>query len=314
MAIPDFQSIMLPLLEILKMGQEHGHREVCETLAAQFKLSDAEKEELLPSGRQARFDNRVAWSRAYLKKAGLIENTERGVFRITSEGLELLESNPPRVDIKLLMRYPGIREWLRPSSRKPEDDEAGALADDDSARDRAIAETQTPEEALETSYQELRRALAQDLIDRIMACSPKFFENLVVDLLVAMGYGGSRRDAGQAIGQSGDGGIDGIIKEDKLGLDIVYIQAKRWNNAVGRPMVQAFAGSLEGQRARKGIMLTTSYFSPDAKDYVGRIEKKIVLIDGVQLAQLMIDHDIGVTEVANYTVKRVDLDYFEDDQ
>ena len=156
--------------------------------------------------------------------------------------------------------------------------------------------------------------MAQELIDRVMACPPKFFESLVVDLIVAMGYGGSRRDAGRAIGQSGDGGIDGIIKEDKLGLDIVYIQAKRWNNVVGRPVVQAFAGSLDGQRARKGIMITTSYFSPDARDYVGRIEKKIVLIDGVQLAQLMIDYGIGVAEVANYTVKRVDLDYFEDEQ
>jgi Restriction endonuclease len=175
-------------------------------------------------------------------------------------------------------------------------------------------ETQTPEEVLEASYLELRRALAQELIDRVMACPPKFFESLVVDLIVAMGYGGSRRDAGRAIGQSGDGGIDGIIKEDKLGLDIVYIQAKRWNNVVGRPVVQAFAGSLDGQRARKGIMITTSYFSPDARDYVGRIEKKIVLIDGVQLAQLMIDYGIGVAEVANYTVKRVDLDYFEDEQ
>jgi restriction system protein len=175
-------------------------------------------------------------------------------------------------------------------------------------------ETQTPEEVLEASYLELRRALAQELIDRVMACPPKFFESLVVDLIVAMGYGGSRRDAGRAIGQSGDGGIDGIIKEDKLGLDIVYIQAKRWNNVVGRPVVQAFAGSLDGQRARKGIMITTSYFSPDARDYVGRIEKKIVLIDGVQLAQLMIDYGIGVAEVANYTVKRVDRDYFEDEQ
>ena len=312
MTIPDFQSLMLPLLEIVKDGQEHRHREVSDVLAAQFKLSDAEKEELLPSGRQARFDNRVAWSRAYLKKAGLIENTKRGIFHITAEGLELLKSNPPRIDIRLLMQYPGIRDWRGPSSRKPEDDGAEGIATD--ITDRTIVETQTPEEVLEASYQELRRALAQELIDRIMTCYPKFFESLVVDLLVAMGYGGSRRDAGQAVGQSGDGGIDGIIKEDKLGLDIVYIQAKRWNNTVGRPIVQAFAGSLEGQRARKGIMITTSYFSPDAKDYVSRIEKKIVLIDGVQLAQMMIDYGIGVAEVANYTVKRVDLDYFEEDQ
>jgi restriction system protein len=212
------------------------------------------------------------------------------------------------------MRFPGIKEWHRPSSRKPGDDETAVLTSGDNGLEGGTVETQTPEEVLEASYLELRRALAQELIDRVMACPPKFFESLVVDLIVAMGYGGSRRDAGRAIGQSGDGGIDGIIKEDKLGLDIVYIQAKRWNNVVGRPVVQAFAGSLDGQRARKGIMITTSYFSPDARDYVGRIEKKIVLIDGVQLAQLMIDYGIGVAEVANYTVKRVDLDYFEDEQ
>ena len=170
--------------------------------------------------------------------------------------------------------------------------------------------TQTPEETLESSYQSLRRALAQELLERIKGCPPRFFEKLVVDLLVAMGYGGSRKDAGQAVGQSGDGGIDGIIKEDKLGLDVVYIQAKRWDGTVGRPVVQAFAGSLEGQRARKGVLITTSQFSQDAKDYVNRIEKKIVFIDGEQLAQLMIDHNMGATEVATYTVKKVDLDYF----
>lgn len=315
MTIPDFQSIMLPLLEIVNDGKEHSHRDVSEALAVQFNLTEEEKNELLPSGRQARFGNRVAWSQAYLKKAGLIENTGRGIFRITSDGLELLKSNPSRIDIKLLMQYPGIKEWHRPS-RKAGGDEVESFSDDNKGMCGAGAETQTPEEVLEASYQGLRRSLAQELIDRIMACSPKFFEVLVVDLLVKMGYGGSRRDAGRAIGQSGDGGIDGIINEDKLGLDVVYIQAKRWNNTVGRPIVQAFAGSLDGQRARKGIMITTSYFSPDARDYVSRIEKKIVLIDGAQLAQLMIDYGIGVADVdvANYTVKRVDLDYFEDDQ
>jgi len=300
---------MLPLLEIVNDGKEHRHREVSEALAAKFNLNEEERKELLPSGRQARFDNRVAWSRAYLKKAGLIENTGRGIFRITADG-----SKPSRIDIKLLMQYPGIKEWHKPSSRKSGGDEAESSSNDGNGTDGATVETQTPEEVLESSYQELSRALAQELIDRIMKCQPKFFEDLVVDLLVKIGYGGSRRDAGPAIGQSGDGGIDGIINEDKLGLDVVYIQAKRWNNTVGRPIVQAFAGSLDGQRARKGIMITTSYFSPDARDYVGRIEKKIVLIDGVQLAQLMIDYGIGMAEVANYAVKRVDLDYFEDEQ
>ena len=309
MAIPDFQTIMLPLLQITKDGLEHSHGEVSEALANYFKLTDAEKKELLPSGRQARFDNRVAWGRAYLKKAGLIENPRRGIFRITGQGIELLKSNPSRIDVKLLKHYPGIQEWHSRSSRKS-DDETGSLE----SSNGNVEDGQTPEEVLEASYQELRRTLANDLIERIMECPPKFFEGLVVDLLVKMGYGGSRRDAGQAIGQSGDGGIDGIIKEDRLGLDVVYIQAKRWNGTVGRPLVQAFAGSLDGQRARKGIMITTSQFSQDAKDYVDRIEKKIVLIDGEQLAQLMIDHGIGVAEVVNYTVNRVDLDYFDYEQ
>jgi restriction system protein len=173
---------------------------------------------------------------------------------------------------------------------------------------------QTPEETLESSYQNLRSKTAQDLLERVMACSPRFFEQLVVDLLVAMGYGGSRKDAGQAVGQSGDGGVDGIIKEDRLGLDVVHIQAKRWKDTVGRPTVQAFAGSLEGYRARKGVLITTSQFSQEAKSYVTNIEKKIVLIDGEQLTQLMLDYGIGVSEIATYTVKQIDLDYFADGQ
>ena len=304
MTIPDFQSIMLPVLKIAGDGQEHNQSEVKDVLALQFQLSDAERNEMLPSGRQARFSNRVAWSIVYLRKAGLIQNSNRGIFHITEEGLKLLKKDPSRINIKLLLQYPGIQEWHKPS-RKSEDN------------DTAVAEAtnqQTPEEVLEASYQELRRSLAQELLDKIMACSPKFFERLVVDLLVKMDYGGSRKDAGEVIGQSGDDGIDGIIKEDKLGLDSIYIQAKRWNATVGRPVVQAFAGSLDGQRAKKGIMISTSQFSQDAKDYVTRIEKKIILIDGEQLAQYMIDNNVGVAEMVNYSVKRIDLDYFDEEQ
>jgi restriction system protein len=304
MTIPDFQSIMLPVLKIAGDGQEHNQSEVKDVLALQFQLSDAERNEMLPSGRQARFSNRVAWSIVYLRKAGLIQNSKRGIFHITEDGLNLLKKDPSRINIKLLLQYPGIQEWHKPS-RKNED------------IDTAVAEAtnqQTPEEVLEASYQELRRSLAQELLDKIIACSPKFFERLVVDLLVKMDYGGSRKDAGEVIGQSGDGGIDGIIKEDKLGLDSIYIQAKRWNGTVGRPVVQAFAGSLEGQRAKKGIMISTSQFSQDAKDYVTRIEKKIILIDGEQLAQYMIDNNVGVAEMVNYSVKRIDLDYFDEEQ
>jgi restriction system protein len=170
----------------------------------------------------------------------------------------------------------------------------------------------TPQEALEESFKLLRASLAQDLLERIKAASPSFFENLVVELLVSMGYGGSREDAGEAVGRSGDGGIDGIIKEDRLGLDFIYVQAKRWNATVGRPDIQAFAGSLEGQRARKGVFITTSQFTREAYDYVSRIEKRIVLIEGAELAELMIDYGVGVTEVATYQIYRLDADYFDD--
>ncbi len=298
MAIPDFQTLMLPLLKITGDGQEHSLSKTIDALALEFQLTDGDRRELLPSGRQAKFDNRVGWARTHLKKAGLLESTGRGKFRMTQRGFGVLKGNPARIDMKFLEQFPEYVDF-RTLSRQV-DKPVGK--DDES--------DQTPEEILELSYQDLRRDLAQELLERIMECSPRFFESLVVDLLVAMGYGGSRKDAGEAVGQSGDGGIDGIIKEDKLGLDVVYIQAKKWEGTVGRPVVQAFAGSLEGFRARKGILITTSQFSKEARDYVDRIEKKIVLLDGQQLAQLMIDHNIGVAEVERYVVKKVDLDYF----
>jgi restriction system protein len=300
MAIPDFQSLMLPFLKLIDDGQEHIVSEITDALAQQFGLTNVDRKELLPSG-QSRFDNRVEWSRTHLKKAGLLESTGRGKFRITERGLEVLKSNPAKINLRFLMQFPEFVEFRNASRQADRQDEK------DEEPDR------TPEEVLESGYQNLRRTLARELLDRIKNCSPRFFEKLVVDLLVAMGYGGSRKDAGQAVGQSGDGGIDGIIKEDKLGLDVVYIQAKRWEATVGRPIVQAFAGSLEGQRARKGVLITTSQFSQDAKEYVNKIEKKIVLIDGDQLSQMMIDHGIGVAEVASYTVKKTDLDYFGDE-
>jgi restriction system protein len=303
MAIPNYEKIMLPLFKITADEKEHTLEEVSDTLAEQFSLTEADRKELLASGRQGRFDNRVGWAKTALKKAGLIDNPRRGIFLITEQGLQLLKSNPAKIDVQLLMQYPGFKEYQTPSR------EVDKTIEETGEKDR-----QTPEEVLEANYQELRRTLAKELIDRIMICSPKFFERLVVDLLVKMGYGGSRKDAGEAIGQSGDGGIDGIIKEDKLGLDALYIQAKRWNGTVGRPIVQAFAGSLEGQKAKKGILISTSQFSQDAKDYVTRIEKRIILIDGEQLAQYMIDNNVGVAEMVTYPIKRVDLDYFDEEQ
>ncbi|MFZ2472643.1 MAG: restriction endonuclease [Methanothrix sp.] len=277
--------------------------------ATQFSLSEAEINELLPSGRQARFDNRVAWARAYLKKASLIENTSRGIFHITELGMGLLKSNPQRIDIKLLMKYPGIQEWHNKSPR-PSDDESK----NPESCNCGDAKSQTPLEILVASYQELGRKLSDDLIEQIMKCSPKFFEELVIDLLQKMGYGGSRIDAGKVTGRSGDEGIDGVIKQDKLGLDIVYVQAKRWSNTVSAQEVRAFAGSLGGQKAQKGIMITTSQFTPAAWEFVEKSDRKIVLVDGERLAQLMIEHDIGVTKVQDYAVKRVDLDYFDYEQ
>jgi restriction system protein len=292
---------MLPLLEVLGDSQEHVVRDVTRVLVDRFGLTEAERNELLPSGQQTVIANRVAWAKTYLKKAGLISQPRRGVVRITESGLAVLKRKPARIDNEFLRGYPSFTEFI------------GRTASEQPAEVRP--DTATPEESLETSYMALRNALADDLLDRLKACSPQFFERLVVELLVAMGYGGSLADAGQAVGRTGDGGIDGIIKEDKLGLDVLCIQAKRWEKSVGRPEVQGFAGSMEGFRARKGVLITTASFSKEAQEYVNRIERKIVLIDGIRLAELMIDHGIGVETARTYVVKKVDLDYFsEEDQ
>lgn len=309
MPVPDFQSLMLPLLLLTGDGQEHTMSETIDVMAREFQLTPEERNELLPSGRQRRLHNRVGWAKTYLKKAGLLEDKGRGRFRITGRGREVLKSRPAAINMKFLEQFPEYNDFVTLSSDEEE------TRSEKPAKPAAVEESgETPEEVLESSYQELRRKLAEELLERIKACSPQFFEKLVVDLLVAMGYGGSRKDAGQAVGQSGDEGIDGIIKEDRLGLDVVYIQAKKWKDTVGRPTVQAFAGSLEGQRARKGVLITTSQFSKEAREYVRQIEKKIVLIDGADLSRFMIDFGVGVTEVASYTVKRLDLDYFGDEE
>jgi restriction system protein len=301
MPIPDYQTLMLPLLRLASDGREHTNAEAAEKLAAQLNLADEDRREMLPSG-QTKFSNRIGWARTYLGKACLLESAGRARFKITKRGRDLLETNPSAVTNQLLDRYAEFREFRE---RTPQADRAATAHHENG---------QTPEEILASTYQTIRRSLADDLLKRIREVPPSFFEALVVDLLVAMGYGGSRKDAGQALGRSGDGGVDGIIKEDKLGLDVVYVQAKRWKNAnsVGRPDVQAFAGSLEGHRARKGVFITTSKFTQDAIEYIQRIEKKIVLINGEELAQLMIDHNIGVSEIANYPVKKIDNDYFEE--
>lgn len=302
MAIPDFQTIMLPLVQFASDGKEHSLREAIDYLANYFQLTKEERKELLPSGRQATFDNRVGWSRTHLTKAGLLNSTRRGYFEITQLGQQVLAQKPDLINVAFLKQYPDYLEFIKPST-----------ANDKTAVSDEGDSSQSPEEAIESAYQRVRQELAKEILITIKGCSPAFFERLVIDLLVQMGYGGTRKDAGEAIGGSGDGGIDGIIKEDRLGLDIVYIQAKRWENTVSRPEIQKFAGALQGQRARKGIFITTANFSDGAKQYVSFIDSKIVLIDGNMLAQLMIDYDIGVTPFATYEMKRLDSDYFTEE-
>ncbi|MDO9610295.1 MAG: restriction endonuclease [Serpentinimonas sp.] len=295
---------MLPLLGSLADGAEHTLREVEERLAEHFMLTPAERAELLPSGQQGVFRNRVGWARTYLKKAALLESPKRGACKITARGLKTLASSPSRIDVKFLEQFPEFMEFRVASkpTHTPSATEAAELAQSKT----------TPEEAIEDAHQDLRAQLATELLNRILGCSPVFFEQLVVELLVKMGYGGSRRDAGERIGQTGDGGIDGIIKEDRLGLDTIFIQAKRWQGSVGRPEIQKFVGALQGQRAKKGVFITTSSYTAEATDYATRIDTKVVLIDGKQLAGLMIDFDVGVAPAATYVVKRIDSDYFEE--
>ena len=303
MAVPEFKSVMLPLLELASDGQEHNVAEAVERLAEHFNLSEEDRREMLPSGTQRRFDNRVAWARTYLKQACLFNYPGRSRFQLTDRGREVLSRKPDHIDVPFLMQFP---EFVASrSSKQPPSSETSSPTLNDAVND------QTPEEELESTYLRLKQDLAQDILMRVKGAPPSFFEQTVVDLLVAMGYGGSRRDAGQAVGRSGDQGIDGIIKEDRLGLDTVLLQAKRWESPVGRPVVQAFAGSLAGFHASKGILLTTSRFSDDARNYVRNLGMRIVLIDGEQLADLMIEYGVGVTEVTRYSVKRVDMDYFD---
>ena len=301
MAIPDYQTVMLPLLKFASDEIEHSTREAIDNLADYFELSPTERAELLPSGQQATFLNRVSWAITHMKKACLLQATRRSHFEITPRGLEISRQNLEKINVKFLKQFPEYIEFL---SKKTESETTGTAVISDSE--------QTPEELMEAANQNLRDDLAVDLIQQIMSCSPAFFEQTVVDLLVRMGYGGSRKDAGQAVGKSGDGGIDGIIKEDRLGLDVIYIQAKRWEGTIGRPEIHKFVGALVGQRAKKGVFITTSSFTSDAIQYAAAIDSKVILISGQELAKLMIDFNIGVSPVRTYEVKRIDSDYFSD--
>jgi len=307
MSIPDYQSIMLPLLNLASDSHEHKFSTTVEELSDQYELTQEERSEMLPSGAQAVFTNRVGWARSYLKQAGLIESPKRGFFRITQLGLDLLGTEPARIDNHLLQKYPAFLEFKKKNNKKPKTEvshKPESTFEDDS---------DSPEDSLATAYLDLRSSLEAELLQIVKEGSPSFFERLVVDLLVKMGYGGNRQDAGKAVGKTADGGIDGIIKEDQLGLDVIYLQAKKWENTVGRPEIQKFAGALQGQRAKRGVFITTSNFSKGAIEYAGMIESKIVLLDGEALTKLMVDNNVGVSTLGHYEVKKIDFDYFDNE-
>jgi restriction system protein len=304
MAIPDFQSLMLPLLQFLGDGQERRAAEAIDALARKFGLTPEETAEMLPSGRAPKFANRVHWARMFLKAAGLVENPRRGVFRITDAGRKEFEAPPPRIDIAYLRKYPAFREWRERS-------EAGSAGDNDEG---LVATEVTPQEQMEVAAAQLRASLAAELLDRLAACDPGFFERIVVQLLLRMGYGGPQGNAGQVVGRAGDGGIDGVIAEDRLGLDSIYLQAKRWEAPVGASQIRDFLGAMVSVGANKGVFITTSKFAePARRAAAASPQHRIVLIDGDRLAQLMIDHDLGVAPTATFVVKRVDSDFFSDE-
>ncbi|MDR2552764.1 MAG: restriction endonuclease [Treponema sp.] len=304
MAMPDFQSIMLPFMNIAADKQTHVYKDVVTGLAAWFKLTGEEEKELLPSGKQPVFENRAGWAKTHLKKAGLLRYPQRGYIQITERGLSILEQKPEKIDMKLLKQFDEYNEFTKITNLDKND---GGMA--------GGTEIHTPEELMESAFQNIKRTLADEILEKVRSIAPSFFEKLVVDLLVKMGYGGSIKDAGKAVGKASDEGIDGTIKEDKLGLDVIYIQAKRWKdgNVVGRPELHKFVGALAGQGAKKGIFITASSFSKEALEYTPKNETKIILIDGIQLSELMIEYNIGVSNQQTYEIKKIDNDYFDEE-
>ncbi len=308
-SIPDYQTLMLPVLRLAAAGEQRV-ADVVDRVADEFGLSKEDREALLPSGRQRVLHNRIHWAKSFLSKAGLVSSPGHGRFVATEEGRKLLATKPDRIDVALLMKQPSFLEFYK-NQREPASDDVGAAFDGNAPKSASV----TPTEQIEAAYLDVQKALRADLLERIAQNKPAFFERLVVDLLVAMGYAGSRKNAASHLGRSGDGGVDGVIKEDRLGLDRVYVQAKCFGpgNAVGRPEVQAFVGSLEGLSASKGVFVTTSTFSAQARDYVRHLTKRIVLIDGQTLADLMIEHGVGVRTSQAIEFKRLDEDFFSED-
>ena len=304
MPIPSYQALLFPVLRLAAQGGEHKFSATVESLADEFQLSASERTELLASGAQTVFSNRVGWARTYLKQAGLLDAPRRGYFAISKRGLAFFNTHPAEISMQSLQQFNEFRAFTQRKRPKKTEINTPAFAPDFMAED-------TPEDILAAAHQLLMRNLQQEVLSTVKEMPPTFFENLVIDLLVKMGYGGNRQDAGRAIGKSGDGGIDGFIKQDRLGLDVIYLQAKRWETPVGRPELQKFAGALQGQKAHKGIFITTSTFTREAKDYAQHLETKLILIDGQQLAELMVEYNVGVLSSGCYEVKKLDLDYFE---
>ena len=302
MSLPDFQSFFKPLLDIAADGNEHAMQEVRDEIARSMAISDSDRSERLPSGTQTRFDNRVAWAKSFFIQAKVLEATRRGHFRIADRGRELHREGLQRIDVRVLNRYSEFVEFHTAEKQAINSEQIDASN-----------ATETPEEVLQKAFQGIRNRLAGEIIEKVKSNSPEFFERLVVELMVAMGYGGSIQDAGLAIGRTGDEGVDGIIKEDRLGLDVIYVQAKKWEGTVGRPEIQRFVGALHGKRAKKGVFITTGRFSDDAKGYVDTIDPKVILIDGKSLASFMIDFNLGVTRSTIYELKRIDSDFFDED-
>lgn len=298
MSIPDYQSVMLPLLKLIAKRGPMNRSDAVQLVADEFKLTEAERRELFPSGKQTVIQNRVGWARTYLKKAGLIDYPHRGVAVITARGKEVLAENPTILNVQYLSKFPEFIDFRNSSVQHVDNNQIVDLSKG------------TPEEILEGTFSQLKNQVLAEMIEKIKSCSPQFFENLVVETIVKMGYGGSLRDAGQAIGKSGDEGIDGIISEDRLGLDVIYLQAKRWEGNVSRPEIQKFAGALQGKRAKKGIFITTSDFTSEAREYAKNLDVKIILVPGEQLAELMWDHNVGLNAGVTYEIKKLDLDYF----
>jgi restriction system protein len=306
MSVPDYQSLMLPVLTAFAQG-EARIGSVVDALSTKLGLTPEDRAELLPSGKQTLFSNRVHWAKTYLNKAGLIESTRRAHFKITPRGLQVLESHPARIDNRFLSQFPEFQHFVERAATDANDEQKSITAASVSERG------ETPDEVMRAAHRQIEETLAQDLLDRIQKAPPDFFERLMVNLLLKMGFGGSVADAGRALGRSGDGGVDGVIDQDALGLDRIYIQAKRYatGNNIGPSAIRDFFGSLDRHKAAKGLFVTTSAFSLSARETAEFLSKRIVLIDGEQLSRLMIRHDVGCRVEEVLAIKKIDEDFFD---